>query len=218
VSDVGYRDGDLARPASVRREAQRGCRERYPNLSATFNRLVQTYERFPWTVKVDVPGIEKPVKVMISGGMLLQWAVSPGTHLAAEVPAAIDALAHGEPQPIAIGWARGRVGPAASASSVKGFFYGVSCSEWVPFETEAAVVKSGRRMFPAFPDSVLRNAPNLPFMRRTATSGTCRALQTPSGRSNVARYQRSLCRRSKMARRRHPSAATPEAGPLTACE
>ena len=56
-------------------------------------------------MKVSVPGVAEPVKVMISGGMLVQWAVSPGTHMAAEVPAAIDALAHGDATPIATTWA-----------------------------------------------------------------------------------------------------------------
>jgi len=42
--------------------------------------------------KVSVPDVPDPVNVTISGFMLVQWAVSPGSHTAAEVPAAIDGL------------------------------------------------------------------------------------------------------------------------------
>ena len=74
--------------------AQSRCRQRYGDIGATFNRLVRQYEASPKSVKVRVPGPPGTVHVMISGGMLVQWTVSPGTHFAAKVPAAIDALAH----------------------------------------------------------------------------------------------------------------------------
>ena len=167
-------------------EAQRRCRERYPDIGATFRRLVQHYERSPLTVSVDVPGVERRVRVTISGGMLVQWAVSPGTHLAAQLPAAFDALAHGDPEPIASTWARPRLDPAGIGILGQGLFYGVSCREWVPFETEASVVASGRRAFPTFPDSILRNAPNLPFMRQN-----CRAWGEPAGPASIRAITRS---------------------------
>lgn len=72
---------------------QAPCRKRYGDIGATFRRLVIQYEASPKTVKLQVPGNSGKVNVKISGGMLVQWAVSPGTHVAAKVPASIYALA-----------------------------------------------------------------------------------------------------------------------------
>jgi len=144
---------------------QTACRERYGDIGRTFRRLVQQYERNPKTVRVNVEGIDEPVNVMISGGMLVQWAVSPGTHIAREVPAAIDALAHGDATPIASLWAGIKLSPEGIGVLGNGLFYGVSCGEWVPYESYADVIAAGRRAFPTFPLSVHRNAPNLQFMR-----------------------------------------------------
>ncbi len=141
------------------------CRERYGDIGATFRELVQKYEQSPETVKVSVPGFSEPVKVTISGFMLVQWAVSPGTHTAAEVPAAIDALAHGDATRVASTWARLRLNPASIGVLSNGLFYGVSCAEWVPYENEASVEVAGQRAFPTFPASIHKNAPNLLYMR-----------------------------------------------------
>ena len=150
--------------ARMQRRSPR-CHERYGDIGATFRELVQKYEQNPQTVKVSVPGIPDPVNVTISGGMLVQWAVSPGTHTAAEVPAAIDALAHGDATRIATTWAAPRLNPAGIGVLSNGLFYGVSCAEWVPYESEASVEAAGQRAFPTFPTSIHKNAPNLPFMR-----------------------------------------------------
>jgi pimeloyl-ACP methyl ester carboxylesterase len=146
-------------------DADAACHDRYGDIGATFRKLVRQYEAHPKTFTVQVKGIDKPVKVMISGGMLVQWTVSPGTHLAATVPAAIDALAHGNGEPIASSWAQLRLNPAAVGVIGYGLNNDVSCGEWVPYETEADVIKTGRKFFPTFPMSVLREAPNLQFMR-----------------------------------------------------
>jgi pimeloyl-ACP methyl ester carboxylesterase len=143
---------------------QAPCRKRYGDIGATFRRLVNQYEASPKTVNVEVPGHSGKVSVKISGGMLLQWTVSPGTHLAAKVPAAIYALANGNPAPIASTWAALRIAAGNIGVLGNGLFYGVTCSEWVPYETERSVVAAGRRAFPTFPASVLRNG-TLPFMR-----------------------------------------------------
>ena len=126
---------------------------------------MQKYEQNPETVKVSVPDIPDPVNVTISGFMLVQWAVSPGTHTAAEVPAAIDALAHGDATRVATTWARLRLNPASIGVFSNGLFYGVSCAEWVPYEDEASVEAAGQRAFPTFPNSIHKNAPNLLYMR-----------------------------------------------------
>lgn len=145
-------------------QEQAACRKRYGDVGATFRRLVSQYEASPTTVSVTVPGHSGKVNVKISGGMLLQWMVSPGTHLAAKVPAAIYALANGNPAPVASTWAALRIGPGNVGVLGNGLFYGVTCGEWVPYETEQSVVATGRRAFRTFPASILRNG-TLPFMR-----------------------------------------------------
>jgi pimeloyl-ACP methyl ester carboxylesterase len=165
--------------------AQQPCRARYGNISATFRRLVVQYERSPKSVSVTVPGVKGPVRVMISGGMLVQWAVSPGTHTAAEVPAAIDALANGDPGPVASTWAAIKLNPAAVGGYGNGLYYSISCGEWVPYETEASVIATGRRAFPTFPKSVLMNAPNLQFMRPDC--GVWNKAKVPSSVRSVTR-------------------------------
>lgn len=161
-------------------EEQAPCRRRYGDIGATFRRLVIHYESSPKTVEVKVPGHAGTVKVKISGGMLLQWAVSPGTHFAAKLPAAIYALDHGNPTPIASTWAAPRIDPGSIGVVGNGLFSGVACGEWVPYESEEGVIAAGRRAFPAFPLSVLRNAPNLPFMREN-----CRVWNVPAVSSSV---------------------------------
>lgn len=159
---------------------QAPCRRRYGDVAATFRQLVARYEKSPKTVNVQVPGHAGSVKVTISGGMLLQWAVSPGTHLAAKLPGAIDALAHGNPVPIASTWASPKIHENGIGIVANGLFYGVACAEWVPYETQQSVVAAGRRAFPTFPASVLKNAPNLPFMREN-----CRVWNVPAAAAVV---------------------------------
>ncbi len=146
------------------------CRRRYGDIAATWRRLVRKYQAAPRTVRVPVEGVKGKVAVKISGGMLLQWTVSPGTHLAGRVPADIDALAHGNPLPIASTWAAPKLNPAGIGVLSNGLFYGVSCGEWVPYESEAEVTAAGRRAFPTLPGSIFGNAPNLPFMRQNCAA------------------------------------------------
>jgi pimeloyl-ACP methyl ester carboxylesterase len=169
-------------------QAQAACRNRYGDIGATFRRLVIQYEAAPKTVSVAVPGQSGKVKVKISGGMLLQWAVSPGTHLAPKMPAAFYALAHGDPAPIASTWAIPKLDPNGVGVVSNGLFFGVACGEWVPYETEQQVVAAGRRAFPTFPMSILRVAPNLPFMRQNCAATNVRpapALVREATRSNL---------------------------------
>jgi pimeloyl-ACP methyl ester carboxylesterase len=166
--------------------AQSPCRQRYGDIAATWQQLVIRYEASPKTFQVDVPGHSGKVNVMISGGMLVQWAVSPGTHIAGKMPAWIDALAHGDAGPIASTWAAPKLNPAGIGVLSNGLFSGVSCGEWVPYETEKDVVDAGQRAFPTFPLSIWRNAPNLPFMRQN-----CRAWNVPSVSSEVRAVTRS---------------------------
>ena len=93
---------------------------------------------------------------------------------------------HGHPGPIASSWAAPKLNPASIGVLGNGLFYGVSCGEWVPYESEHSVVAAGRRAFPTFPHSVLKNAPNLPFMRQN-----CREWKTPKVSSSVRAVTRS---------------------------
>ena len=165
---------------------QAPCRKRYGDIGATFRRLVVQYEASPKTFKVHVPGHAGEVPVKISGGMLVQWVVSPGTHVAATVPAAIYALAHGNATPIASTWAAPKLGAGGIGVFANGLFNGIACGEWVPYETEQSVVAAGRSEFPTFPISILRNAPNLPFMREN-----CRVWNVPAVSPSVRSVTRS---------------------------
>jgi|SRR5580700_8919251 pimeloyl-ACP methyl ester carboxylesterase len=159
---------------------QAPCRKRYGDIGATFRRLVLQYEASPKTVSIRVPGHAGNVNVKISGGMLVQWAVSPGTHVAAKVPASVYALAHGDPTPIAATWAAPKLDTGSIGIFSNGVFNGVACGEWVPYESEQDVVAAGRRVFPTFPVSILRDAPNLPFMREN-----CRDWNVPAASALV---------------------------------
>ncbi|MEU9031130.1 alpha/beta hydrolase [Streptomyces sp. NPDC048383] len=142
---------------------QPACDERYPKLSATFDRLVGELEARPVTTSVKVPGRMEPVEVVLDGGALVNWLTS-ATHVAAGVPRSLDELAHGKPQRIAEQWAAGKVSPQAIGRIAHGLAYGVFCREWVPYESRADAVRAGQKAFPSFPRSVLAEAPQLPFL------------------------------------------------------
>ncbi|SMF08566.1 alpha/beta fold hydrolase [Streptomyces sp. Amel2xC10] len=153
---------------------QPACNQRYPRLSRTFENLVSKLEARPVTTHVTVPGQPGPVKVVIDGGTLVTWLTS-ATHLASGVPRSIDELAHGNPQRIAEQWAGGKLSPQAVGRVAHGLAYGVFCGEWTPYETQADVIRAGRRAFPTFPRSVLANAPQLPFLH-----DDCRVWNVPA--------------------------------------
>jgi pimeloyl-ACP methyl ester carboxylesterase len=166
--------------------AQPACKQRYRDIGATWRRLVLQYEASPKTVMVDVPGHAGKFAVKISGGMLVQWTVSPGTHIASKVPAMIDALAHRDFTPIASTWAMPKLDPNGIGVVANGIFFPIACGEWVPYETEAQVIATGRRAFPTFPTSILKNAPNLPFMRQN-----CRGFKLPPAPATIRSVTRS---------------------------
>lgn len=144
---------------------QPDCHRRYGDVEALFRKLVVQYEREPKTFMVVVPGHNEPVKVKVSGGMLVQWVASPGTHLAGQVPAALYELANGHPDRITKLWATARLDTNSVGIAGQGLFNSISCSEWVPYETPEQVIAAGARFFPEFPRSVLLNAPNNQFLR-----------------------------------------------------
>ncbi|MFI1281467.1 alpha/beta fold hydrolase [Streptomyces sp. NPDC020858] len=142
---------------------QPACNKRYPNLSATFEKLVNDLEAKPVTTTVTVPGSDKPVKVVIDGGTLVNWLTS-ATHTAEAVPRSIDELANGNPQRIAQQWAGWRTNPKGIGLTSHGLAYGVFCSQWTPYESKDAALQGGREEFPSFPRSVQAQAPLLTFL------------------------------------------------------
>jgi pimeloyl-ACP methyl ester carboxylesterase len=52
----------------------------------------------------------------------------------------------------------------------------IVCREWVPYGSPDDILREGRRAFPAFPDSVLVQAPQLPFEHEL-----CRVWNVPEG-------------------------------------
>lgn len=164
---------------------QPDCNRRYPNLSATFDRLVRQLEAEPVTTTVTPPGSPNPVKVVLDGGALVNWLTS-ATHVAPQVPRALDELAHGKPQRIAGQWASGKTDPQTFGRISHGLAYGVFCSEWVPYETEAEALRGGQAAFPTFPRSVLAQAPQLTFLRED-----CAAWDVPAAPRSIRDVTRS---------------------------
>ncbi|MGW6907117.1 alpha/beta fold hydrolase [Streptomyces sp. NPDC054940] len=151
--------------------AQFSCRQRYPDLGATFLRLVRQLEARPVTTYVTVPQAGK-VKVVLDGGALLNWMVR-ASHEAEIFPSAVDELAHGRPQRIAEQWAAMRI-PGTVGQFAHGLSLSVWCSEWVPYETPREQLAHGQRAFPGLPHSVLAQSPQLAFLRQA-----CQAWNVP---------------------------------------
>ncbi len=144
---------------------QPDCQAHYPNLADTFVRLVNELEAHPVTTTVNVEGVGD-TKVVLDGGALLNWMVPMGTHFPAELPAAIDELARGNPTRIAKQWAMAWVNPGKVGLMGWGLALSVWCGEWVPFDSVDDQLRAARQAFAALPDSVRAQAPQLPFLRQ----------------------------------------------------
>ncbi|MGW2522357.1 alpha/beta fold hydrolase [Streptomyces sp. NPDC001617] len=154
-------------------EAQPRCNSRYPHLSHTLAQQVRRLEAHPLTLTVPPPGDGNPVRVVLDGGTLVNLLVADGGALpAVDVPAALDELARGNPRRIA------QVQAAGATAAIGEFAYGlthsVACAEWVPGSTKSDLLAAGRRAFPGWPDTVLAQAPQLPF-----EYDLCRAWHVP---------------------------------------
>ncbi|MFJ3792861.1 alpha/beta fold hydrolase [Kitasatospora sp. NPDC090091] len=151
--------------------AQPLCQSRYPDLRRTLTEQVRRLEEQPLTLTAQPPGGGSPVQVVLDGGTLVNILVANSVK-AVDVPAALDELAHGNPER----FARAR---AAEATPVVGEFahgltQSVACSEWVPGHSESDLLTAGRLAFPGWPDTVLAQAPQLPFEH-----DVCRAWNVP---------------------------------------
>ncbi|ARZ71794.1 transporter [Streptomyces albireticuli] len=151
--------------------AEPGCKRRYPDLRRTLTEQVRRLEARPLTLNARPPSGGDPVKVVLDGGALLNLLVANAVK-PPDVPAAIEELAHGRPE---------RFARARAADSVQtvgrtahGLTESVACAEWVPGSTPSDVLKAGRWAFPGWPDTVLAQAPQLPFQHRV-----CRVWDVP---------------------------------------
>ncbi|GGU33115.1 alpha/beta hydrolase [Streptomyces violascens] len=140
--------------------AEPRCKSRYPDLPRTLNEQVRRLEANPLVLKAKPPHGGDPVKVDIDGGALLNLLVANAVK-PADLPAALDELSRGRPE---------RVAQARAADSVQnvgmtahGLSESVACSEWVPGSSPSDLLNAGRKAFPGWPDTVLAQAPQLPF-------------------------------------------------------
>lgn len=141
---------------------QPACARRYPDLAGQFTRLVSKLEAKPVATQAPPGRGMAPVKVIIDGGAFIQWFVGIGA-LPAVIPSSIDALAKGDPLQVAAVRAAG-ADPSREGFDGTGLFYGTFCSEWLPYEDPSKILTEGKKLFPTFPDSVLRPAPQLAFL------------------------------------------------------
>jgi pimeloyl-ACP methyl ester carboxylesterase len=142
--------------------AQPSCATTYGDVRSKFTSQVQQLEANPLTTTSTYTPGGPPVTVVLDGGALVNWFVAGGRSLFAAVPSAIQELVNGNPVQIAANRAAG-ANPAIESTQGYGLTYGVFCSEWIPFEPQSEILAKGLIAFPDYPDSVLSQAPQLPF-------------------------------------------------------
>ncbi|MFC6984252.1 alpha/beta hydrolase [Streptomyces cirratus] len=140
--------------------AQPACKDRYPDLPRTLTEQVRKLEAHPLTLDVTPPNGGKPVKTVLDGGALLNLIVA-FTPRPKDIPAALDELSRGNPERFAEARAAGSVQHVGMFAH--GLTNSIACSEWAPGYSGHDVLKAGRKAFPGWPDSVLAQAPQLPF-------------------------------------------------------
>ncbi|AXE24724.1 alpha/beta hydrolase [Streptomyces globosus] len=140
--------------------AQPACKERYPDLPGMLTEQIRKLEAQPLTLDVTPEGGGKPVRTVLDGGALLNLIVAftPRPH---DLPAALDELSRGNPERFAQARAAGSV--QKEGLFAHGLTNSIACAEWAPGYTEADVLAAGRKEYPDWPDSVLAQAPQLPF-------------------------------------------------------
>jgi pimeloyl-ACP methyl ester carboxylesterase len=142
--------------------AQPGCAAKYGDVRGKFTAQVQQLEANPLTTTGTYTPGGPPVKVVLDGGALVNWLVAGGLGFFVKAPSAIQELVDGNPVQIANSRAAA-ANPAAVSIFGYGLTYGVFCSEWIPFEPQSEILAKGLLAFPSYPDTVLAQAPQLPF-------------------------------------------------------
>jgi pimeloyl-ACP methyl ester carboxylesterase len=150
------------------------CARAYPRLLETFTRLVRELEAEPIVEDVTPPQGGDPVQVVLDGGTLVNMLVG-NVPRPPDVPAAIHELADGDPQRFLEARAAGSAVPEVPEQA-QGMTQSFVCREWEPYGGPDDIERAGRREFPRFPASVLRNAPQLPFEQEL-----CDAWDVPEG-------------------------------------
>lgn len=140
--------------------AQPACKDRYPDLPRLLTEQVRRLEAHPLTLNVAQPDGGKPVKTVLDGGALLNLIVA-FTPRPKDMPAALEELGKGNPERFAQARAAGSV--QKTGEYAHGLTNSVACSEWAPGYTESDVLKAGQKAYPGWPDTVLAQAPQLPF-------------------------------------------------------
>ncbi|MGW7104083.1 alpha/beta fold hydrolase [Streptomyces sp. NPDC054838] len=151
--------------------AEPACKSRYPDVARTLTEQVRKLEAHPLTLDAAPPRGGNPVRVVLDGGALVNLLVANAVP-AADVPAALDELARGHPERFARARAAG-AHPAVGQTAF-GLTESVACGEWVPGYSESALLDAGRKSFPGLPDTVLAQAPQLPFQHEV-----CRLWNVP---------------------------------------
>ncbi|HEY1682777.1 MAG TPA: alpha/beta hydrolase [Candidatus Tumulicola sp.] len=158
-------------------KSQPKCNSKYPNLLATFTRVVRQLEAHPIVRNVVPPGGKTPVKVVLDGGTIITMAVSNAPK-APYLPRAITELAHGNPK-IFLETRATAAHVAEVPEQALGMTQSFICREWVPYGSPTDILLAGKAEFPDFPDSVLINAPQMPFQHEM-----CAAWNVPTGPSS----------------------------------
>lgn len=166
--------------------AQPSCAARYPDLEATFTRLVNQLETAPLTSGyVPSPG-DPLVRVVLDGGAIVNGIIDTSFHTDdfKDVPAWIDRLARGD----GADFARARGAPLLIPPGI--LAYGMAtamvCSGYFVDDSDASVLAQGKRSFPGYPDSVL--APALHF---TDALSDCRTFAVPATPKELRTPRRS---------------------------
>jgi len=153
------------------------CQQKYGDVSATFDAQILKLEANPLITQALNPEGES-VPVVLDGGALLNWLVAIGK-ASPTVPSALQELVQGDPKQIAL--ARASLDdPNSEGIFGYGLTYGVFCSEWVPFQPQSQILAQGLLAFPTYPDSVLSQAPQIPFM-----SEDCAVWDVPAASPSV---------------------------------
>lgn len=152
--------------------ADPSCHVRYPDPMGTLAALVRKYEATPYrkrVVPVLVPGDKpeagvEPVDVVVDGAAIAYWAGGVSELFGNRLPALLYDIAGGRMDEVAASIAA--IGFTHTTEPLSfGLLNGVVCSEWAPYEPADSVLAAGRQAFPGYPDSVLSQAPQFPFMK-----------------------------------------------------